>query len=84
MKHDSLWETLLEIRDSQIRMERDIAYHIKRTDTLEDFVEQQEIRLSKVEETKQGWIFTGKVIATSVGIIATIIGVIATIQGLIK
>lgn len=78
------WDMLQEVRDSQIRMEADIFHHIKRTDTLEAYVESQEKRLSDVEAAKQGWVFTGKVLATSLGIIATVLGIITTLIGIAK
>ncbi len=80
----NVWEVLQEIRDSQIRTELDLKYHIKRTDTLEAYVESQETRLSKVEATKQGWVFVGKVLATTIGIIATLVGLTTAIIGVIK
>lgn len=61
-----------------------VEHHIKRSDTFEDFVKEQEKRIAKLEETNKGWIFTGKVLVTSGGIIVTTIGLVATILGMMK
>ncbi len=55
------------VRDSQIRVEADLKYHIKRTDLIEDAMKRA-IRKPTLRQ-----------VATFLGIIATIVGTIATL-----
>lgn len=41
MKDYDIVERLVEIRESQIRIEEDLKYHIKRTDLLEDRIDRE-------------------------------------------
>jgi hypothetical protein len=49
-KLDKITESISDIRDTQVRMEADLKYHIKRTDLLEVHVEKLE---EKIERTVQ-------------------------------
>ena len=42
---DEIKKDLKEVRESQIRMEADLKYHIKRTDLLEDHVDGLETKI---------------------------------------
>ena len=47
---DDIKKDLADIRESQIRMEEDVKYHIKRTDLLEELQQDNVSRIIKLEE----------------------------------
>lgn len=47
---DSIHKDLQAIRESQIRMESDLKYHIKRTDLLETHVDSIEIQVDQLSK----------------------------------
>lgn len=69
---DELKQDIKVIRESQIRMEQDIKYHIKRTDLLEERVEKNEELLQPLVVWK--WMReNARFILLLVGCIASII-----------
>jgi uncharacterized protein (UPF0305 family) len=46
-KLDKLTDSIADIRETQVRMEADLKYHIKRTDLLEGHVEKLEEQVEK-------------------------------------
>jgi hypothetical protein len=56
-KLDKITDSILDIRDTQVRMEADLKYHIKRTDLLELHVEKLE---DKIERSVQSMSFKEK------------------------
>ncbi len=84
MDVEKIWEVLLEIRDSQTRTEADVAHHIKRTATLENWVEKQEERLTEVETSRANILFLGKTVAALVAVSGGIVGIIYTLMGILK
>lgn len=81
---ESMKEEIASLNQICDRNTTSVEHHIKRSDTFEDFVKEQEKRIAKLEETNKGWIFTGKVLVTAGGILAATIGLVATLLGMIK
>ncbi len=79
MDSNKLLEILLEVRASQSRMEVDILHHNRRTETLENRVDAQEIRLSNVETGRENIKFLGKTLTMTLATIATVLGILYTI-----
>ena len=86
---ESLRKDIKEIRESQIRMESDIKYHIKRTDLLEEEVErraavlEQEVSHIDDEVKKLGSPISAKDVLKIAGVIvATISSILVTLKTL--
>lgn len=76
---DEIREKLDVIRESQIRMEQDLKYHIKRTDTLENYVGNIERRVDTLEKPVSVYIFAKKVSVVA-GSLLTLLGVLSFLK----
>jgi len=76
MNTSDILEKLVEIRESQIRMEDDLKYHIKRTDLLEERIDSE---LKPVHKAYIGAKFSIGAIIT----LGAILGALAKIKGYI-
>lgn len=82
-------EDFSEMKESQIRMEKDLKYHIKRTDMLEEVHAKSEAELNdKIQSINKRTKFldhakaTGKAIVYMIGLCATILGIFIAVQKL--
>jgi len=84
---DDFRKELKEIRESQIRMESDLKYHIRRTDLLEKDVEVRSIALkNEVDRIDKNVIELGKPIAFTdvLKIAATVAALVSSILVALK
>jgi uncharacterized protein (UPF0335 family) len=79
-KLDKIIETLSEMKVVQATQASDLSHHIKRTDLLEERIEQFRAEIKPVVDHVAGIKFLGKI----VGITGTVVGILVGIYSFLK